>query len=283
MIKIEIGKRKYRGVYSWNDMTLKSFCDLADIEIPPRYEEFVIIDSKYNPDDKENINSYIDFVSGLTTEELEKTFPDYFRKVIKTLTNIPEEKISELTPDNIRELYEYYFKPFVLSLLLHEPLIHIMGQIRSYEPFIGRSFRLRLRRFYLPEVVNIMGQDIPLRNEPAISYLEASEIFRGVHMSRGNLRNLAMFMGIYCRKGWEKYNEKRVLKRQKLFMKAPMSVVWSVFFYTLQRLPDSTKSIQLFGSLPKQINELTKLVRTYKSLAVLDFCMRPLVMEDLEH
>ena len=267
MIQIKIGKRKYKGIYSWDNMTLGRFCELASIEIPGRYEEFIKADNKYDPEKKESIDYYIDFVSGLTTEELDVIFPDYFRKVIKVLSDIPDKKIESLTPDNIRELYEYYFKPFVMSIIFHEPLCYVMGQIRAYQPFIRKSFRVGLRRFYLPETVNVMGQDVPLQKEPVISYLEASEIYRGIHLSRTNLQNLAMFMGIYCRKRREKYNEKNVLRRQSLFMQVPMSVVWGVFFYTLQRLPGYIESIRLFGSLPKEIVEQKRLARTYKSMA----------------
>lgn len=265
MITIKIIKKKYKGVYSWNDITLQRFCDLAAIPMPDGYEAFILADGKF---DVENIDQYIEAVSKITDKQIKEDFPAYYRKVIECLSNIPYVKIALMSTEEVNDLYEYYFKPFVISLLYHIPVIHFMGQIKQYEPQQIKSFRIGFNRFRLPETVNIMDQDIPLINEPIITYSEASDIFKGMKVSRDDVKRLALFMAIYCRKKGEKYIEQKTVKREQLFMKVPMSVVWSVFFYTVRRLPDSSMIIQLFGKLPKQIQELRDQVRIYKDLAV---------------
>ena len=265
MIRIRIGRGKFKGVYRWEDITLQRFCDLAAIPMPEGYGAYILADGKFSV---ENIDQYIESVSKITDKQIKEDFPAYYRSVVKCLTNIPDKILIEIDNEKIGDLYEYYFKPFVVSLLYHTPVIHFMGQITQYEPPQIKVFRKGLSFYYLPQTVHIMDQDIPLANEPIITYTEASDIFQGMKISKDDVKRLALFMAIYCRKLGERYNEKNVLKRQGLFMKAPMSVVWSVFFYTIRRLPDSSLIILLFGRLPRQLQEIVSQVRDYKSMAV---------------
>jgi len=267
MITIRVGKKKYKGVYNWNDISLRQFCDLAAIEIPASYEAYILADGKFDHERKDSIDQYLDAVLKLTDTDINEVFPGYFRKVIRVLSSIPDKV---LTNEIVNDIYDSYFKPFVLSLIYHTPVIHFMGQIKAYEPDSITKFKIGIKTFYVPETVNIMGQDIPLANEPVISYSEASDIFRGMKVSKDDVNRLALFMAIYCRAKRERYNESNVLKRKELFMKAPMSVVWQVFFYTSRRLSESRQTILLFGGLGKQIHEVVNQARTYRSLVAVD-------------
>ncbi len=262
MIAIKIGKKKYKGVYSWNDITLKQFCDLAAIQMPVGYEAYMIADDKFTG---ENIKEYTDAVSLLTDKQIHEDFPAYYRKVISCLSSIPANK--ELTGDQVHELYEFYFKPFVASLIFHVPVISFMGRLRQYHPEIVRKFRVGLRRFYLPEVVRIMDQDVPLKKESIVAYTEASDIFHGMKIFKDDVNRLAYFMAIYCRRRKEKYDERKVLMRKDLFMRVPMSTVWAVFFCITRQLPDYSTVTRLFGSLPKTLQEIVSAARTYRNLA----------------
>jgi hypothetical protein len=267
MIRIIINKKKYKGVYSWPDITLQRFCDLVAIPVPEGYEVYILADGKFSVD---NIDQYIEAVSKITEKQIKEEFPDYYRKVIGCLTNIPLKVIQQMTLDQINDTYEYYFKPFVVSLFYHTPVIHFMGQITRYEPENIKKFHIGLNSFRLPETVRIMDQDFPLAKEPVISYTDAIDIFGGAELSKLNIKTLALFMAIYCRKRGERYNDQKANERKELFMKVPMSVVWSVFFYTIRRLPDSLMTIQLFGRLPKTIQEVREQAMVYKSLVVMD-------------
>jgi len=264
MIKITINGKRYKGCYSWDDLTLSRFCDLAAIPIPDGYKQYIIADGKFTPDNQQSVDEYSEALAAITDEQLNVQFPAYYRKVIYCLSNIPE---SVELPDNlVHDLYESYFKPFVVSLLYRTPVIYFYSQLKGYEPNRIRSFNIGLRKFYLPEVVNITGQDVPLANESIQSYTEASDIFKGINFT-SDLSKLALFMAIYCRKKGEAYDERKVIERKYLFMKAPMSVVWSVFFCTIRRLPDFMSISLLFGSLPRTLQDSVSEVRTYRSMA----------------
>jgi hypothetical protein len=265
MITITINKKRFKGVYSWDDVTLSQFCDLAAINMPEGYESFIIADGKFST---ETLAEYIKAVSKITDKQLTNDFPAYYRKVIKCLSNIPERVIQSLPEDKVNDLYEYYFKPFVVSLLYNVPVIHFMGQITQYEPKKVSKFRIGLNTYYLPQSLELNGQSIPLANEPIISYSEASDIFRGMKVGRNDVKRLALFMAIYCRKKGEQYDERKALERQEQMMRCKMSVVWSVFFYTVQRVPGSSMIIQLFGKLPKQIREVRDRAMTYQNMEV---------------
>jgi hypothetical protein len=145
-----------------------------------------------------------------------------------------------------------------------------MGQIKFYTPKTITKFRIDRQTFRLPHSVQILDQVIPLAEEPLITYSEASDLIKGMNIGKDNIKRLALFMAIYCRKKGEQYDEKKALEREELMMKVPMSIVWSVFFYTVRRLPDYTMITRLFGSLPKQIRETVERVRIYHALAVVD-------------
>lgn len=262
MIKIKIGKRTFRGIYRWDEITLQRFCNLAAIEMPKSYEAYIVADGKFNV---ENIEQYLEVVSKITDKEIKEEFPAYYRKVISCLSNAPLSFLNLIPDELIEDRYNYYFKPFVASLLYHSPVINFMGELTQYEPEQKEYFRIGSQKFYLPKIVRVEDQLIPLAEEPIITFAEASDIFRGMKVSKDDVKRLCLFMAIYCRKKREVYDEKKVLQRQYLFMKAPMSIVWNVFFYTCRRIPESGQIIQLFGRLPKQMREVKQLVRDYKS------------------
>jgi|GEM_PF-4088023 len=268
MIIIRVNKKKYKGVYGWDDISLKLFSELAMIEMPPKYEAFILAHGSIDAEKKESIDHFIRTASEITDKELNEIFPGYYRKVIRCLTNIPDDILSNASVDDITGLYDKYFKPFILSLIYHVPVDNLFGKVVEYIPPYPGSFKVGSQRFYLPKTIRIMDQDIPLANEPIISYTEAGDIFRNMRISKDDVKRLALFMAIYCRKRGEKYNEKTVLERSDLFMNVKMSIVWSVFFYTVRRMHDAVLIIRLFGDLPRPIREIVYQARTYKNSVI---------------
>ena len=223
MISITIGRKKYKGPYSWDDITLKKYYELAKIPMPEGYESFILADGKFNVD---RLQEYVEAVSKITDKQLNEDFPAYYRKVILCLTNIPASVLDKISNEQVTEKYEYFFKPFVISLIYHKPVIHFMGQIRDYEPGYIHKNRVRIgwSYYYLPESVNIEGENIPLHKEPILTYTEACDIFKAMKVSKDDVDKLALFMAIYMRKKGEKYNDKRALSRKELMMNVPMSL-----------------------------------------------------------
>lgn len=266
-IRINIGKKKYKGYYNWEDIPLYKFIELAEIPIPDAYRTYILTDGKFSVD---NIDQYIAATAEITEKQIEEEFPEYYRKVINCLTNIPLKVIHTLTLDQVSQIYEYYLKPFVVTLIYHAPVIQYFNTIKDYEPPVINKFRIGLNTYYLPETVNIMDQEIPLAKEPIISYTEAADVFKTIRFTQHDIRRLALFMAIYCRKKGEAYDQYKALRRQELFMRLPMSVVWGVFFCTAKQLPDFMLIILLFGELPKSIREKAEQAREYKNMVVVD-------------
>lgn len=270
MITIRINNKKYKGVYGWYDISLKLFSEIAMIEMPPKYEAFVLAKGKIDTVDKSSIDYFIKIASEITDKELNNDFPAYYRRIIKCLTNIPESVLNDVSNDDITDLYGKYFEIFITSLIYHVPVDQMFGRVVEYTPPYPGSFNVGSQKFYLPITVRIMDQDIPLADEPIISYTEAGDIFRNMRISKDDVKRLALFMAIYCRKRGEKYDEKTVLERSDLFMNVKMSIVWSVFFYIVRRTPGATLIIRLFGDLPKPMKEIVSQVRTCKNTATED-------------
>jgi len=265
MIIIKVNKKKYKGIYGWDNISLRLFSELAMIEMPPKYEAFILAKGEIDPKDKGSVDNFIRVASEITDKELNNDFPAYYRKVIGYLTNIPGDVLNEASNEDITNLYGKYFEQFVTSLIYHVPVDQLYGKIVEYIPPYPSSFRVGLKKFYLPRTVRIMDQDIPLADEPVVSYTEASDIFRNMKISKDDVKRLALFMAIYCRRRNETYDEGKVLKRSELFMDVKMSIVWSVFFYTVRRMPDAALIIRLFGDLPRPVREIVSQARIYKS------------------
>jgi hypothetical protein len=269
VIVISIGKKRYKGIYLWSDMTLRLFKKLSSISIPERYSSFVVADGDVDLSYKPSIDHYIEEISKVTDEDLNVVFPVFYKKVVQTLTDIPESVINELSIDRIEEMFEYYFKPFVITLLYSTPFVYFMGRYKLFEPEYLEYFRLGWHKYYLPEKVVMNGVEIPLAKEPIVTYSEATDQLKNMmKIGEGDADKLALVMAIYCRRKGEEYSEKKALERKELFMDVTMDRVWSVFFYIVRRQKLSSSNTRLFSDLPKGIRERVGQVRSLKQLDI---------------
>lgn len=269
MITVTIGKKKYKGIYSWEEMSLAKFTELAAIPIPAGYEAYVVADGNFTSD---KLDKYIDEISKISDEQLQIEFPAYYRKVITCLTDIPESV--KIPTDKVYELYDWHFKAFVVTLIYHVPVISFFGELKEYTPDrLTNHFVLEGNKYYLPESVMILDDVIPLRKESALTYSEANDLFRGMKIGPSDVNRLGLFMAIYCRLKGEEYKEEIALERKDLMSQAPMSIVWAVFFCIVTRLQGSLSQIRLFGKLPKTMEENVSEARTFKSLVVADLSL----------
>ena len=86
MIRITLNKKKYKGIYSWSEMSLEKFSQLASIPMPEGYEDYIIADGKFSTD---NIEQYVNAVSKITDKQINEDFPEYYCKVISCLSDVP--------------------------------------------------------------------------------------------------------------------------------------------------------------------------------------------------
>lgn len=266
MIKLIIGNKKFKGIYRWDEMSLRKFIELSNIPMPEGYEALVLADGKYDHTRQDSVDHYVKVVTELTDKQLNEDFPNYYRKVVLCLSDVPEK---DLTDEMANVVYEMYFRPFVVSLIYNAPVISFMGGLKDYTPEPVESFKIQGKRYYLPESITINGIDVPLAKEPIISYSEASDLFANVRLTK-QANKLARFMAIYCRRKNEKYSDEIVLEREQLFMDLPMSTVWNVFFCIIKRVPAYLRTILLFGIRPGNLAEARESARLLLNTVHLD-------------
>jgi len=263
VIRIQIGRNNYKGAYLWSDITLEQYITLAGIPIPAKYQNYVLVNERFDSNKKETVDQYMDAITEFTEEDLTVTFPEFYKRIIKVLTTIPLEEINRMKEEQITQVYDYHLRPFVLSLIYNTPVISLFGAIKEYEAPMMKRIRIGARIYHFPETVRIQGEEIPLAKEPIITYSEACDLFReSGGFTKQDIASLPLLMAIYCRPKGEAYNEKRSLERQDIFRKARMDQVWSLFFYTSQRLYGSGNFTLLFSAIPKAIKTIARNART---------------------
>ena len=139
MLTITINKKRFKAVYNWDDITLQKFIEMASIPIPESYEAFIRADGSFS---KDKISEYIENITKVTDDDLNNIFPEYYKKVIICLSNVPQKTIDTLTTEQVTDIYDRCFKPFVLSLIYHIPYWYLKGQICEYTPDEEKSFRI---------------------------------------------------------------------------------------------------------------------------------------------
>lgn len=267
MIRIQIGRRRYKGPYLWSDITLEQYITLAGIPIPAKYRAYALANEKFDSNKKESIDQYLDTIAEIGEEELTVSFPSFYKSVIQILTDIPPGIIRNLSENQTTQIFDFYLRPFLLSLIFNTPVISLFGQLKDYEPPQISKIRIGLQVFILPKTIRINGTDNPLAQEPIITYAEACDLFKKSHgFTKDEIVNLPLLMAIYCRKKGEEYDEKRSLERVEIFKKATMDQVWSLFFYISRRLPGSGTFTQLFLTAIKPIKAIIKNLQNYQIL-----------------
>jgi len=259
MIRIQLGKKRYHGVYLWRDMTLEQYILLAGIQIPERYQKYALSNERLDYARKESLDQYIDAIQEITEEDLTVTFPNFYRRVIESLSDMPHNEATKLKDDQAAQIFDFYFRPFVLSLIFNTPVVSLFGQIRDYEPETRKLIRIGRHFYHFPKTLIIQGEEMPLAKELIVTYAEACDLFRKAGgFTREDIGSLPLLMAIYCRRQGEEYEEKRSLERIEIFKKATMDQVWSLFFYTSKRLPGSGSFTLLFLTVPKAITKVAR-------------------------
>lgn len=248
MIGITINEKRYKAPHDWTEITLAKFIELCDIEIPAKLR--ALWEALAAGDDKAHAKADEDI--GLV--ELEKTFPTYYGKVIRCLTNVPQTVINMMHTALREMLFNNYLRHYVYSTFAQFPLTLDDGKVTQYAPPERADFKLQGTTYELPRTLKVFGSDVPLGDEPAITFAEASDIEIALRqMATGAANRLPMFLAVYCRPAGESYDEKRTIAREKLFHELPMDIVWSVFFCIYRQLKTYQNSTRQFSVRAAQI------------------------------
>jgi len=229
---IEINDKHYH-VKDWDTLTISEAEQLTDLKLPEKMKEL------YTAGTKEKFEE----VQKTFTTKDEINFGEYAGEVLKLMSDIPEELIKYMQYHERNDLYEYYCRDIVFSLMLPMPI---------FEPKKIESFEFDGETFVLPKTLKIFDKFLPGHSEKSLTFVEGQALFKAYAetQEKGNLR---MIIAVYCRPEGEGYDEQKVIERSERFGELPMSVAWEVFFCITELLSTSVTTINTYyqGAMKK--------------------------------
>lgn len=229
---IKINDKQYH-IKDWETMTISEAEKLTDIEIPEKLKEL------YTAGTKEKFEE----VQKTMTVENEIDFGNYSGEILKVMSDIPEELIKYMQYHERNDLYEYYCREKIISLL---------GAMPIYEPKKIESFEFAGETFVLPKSLKIFDKFLPGQSEKSLTFTEGQGLFKA-YTETQDKGSLKMLIAVYCRPEGEEYNEQKAIERSEQFGELPMSVAWEVFFCITELLNMSVKTINTYyqGAMKK--------------------------------
>jgi len=219
---IEINDKQYH-IKDWDTLTISEAEKLTDIKLPEKMKEL------YTCGTKEKFEE----VQKTITLDNEIDFAKYAGKVLKIMSDIPNELIKYMQYHERNDLYEHYCR---------EKIIALLSAIPDYKPEKIASFEFDGEVFVLPKTLKIFDKYLPGHSEKSLTFTEGQALFKAYAESqeKGNLR---MIIAVYCRPEGEEYDEQKAIERSEKFGELPMSVAWEVFFCITELLNTSVKTI----------------------------------------
>ena len=236
MITLTIEGREYKAPADWSEITLQQFINVCAIAVPKKLIELYEASAALNDEDPalkaRNDARYEAASEDITEWDLIRRFPAYYGRVMMALTDIPESVMRRIHHAPRSAFFNQHVRYIVLSTFMNVPVtIDPDVGIIAYEVPSKESFELGGRTYFFPKSLNIIGEDIPLANEKAITFAEAADIELAFsQLSKGGADSIPLFCAVYCREQGEEYDEHTVLIRAEAFRALTMDNVWQVFF-----------------------------------------------------
>ncbi len=225
MLKIEVNEAHYDICNEWKDLTLAKFGELISIEMPTKLE------NKWKALLKQDDALYEEFDKQVFYKDVVKSFPEYYGKVLKFCSNIPQGVIERIDWRIREKLFNEYFIHFCISSLADLPLDRTPEGLSPYEPKLISSFEYEGETYYLPSSLERGGQLMPMVKESILTFSEAADIEIALHeWSEKGIEAMSQVIAVYCLKEGESHNDDLVIKRTESFKNLPMTEVWEVFF-----------------------------------------------------
>ena len=225
MLKIEVAGAFYDICNEWKDLSLTKFGELISIEMP------VKLRNRWLALLKRDDSLYEEFEKQVQYKDLVKAFPEYYGKILKFCSTIPQDVIERIDWKIREQLFNEYFIHFCVTGLSDLPLDKTPEGLAPYDPKLIKSFEFNGDTFYLPESLERGGQVTPMVKESILTFSEAADIEVALHeWSEKGIDAMAQVAAVYCLKEGEQHNDEIVLKRTEEFKNLSMCEVWEVFF-----------------------------------------------------
>lgn len=261
MTELTIAGTDYSCFDQWGEMPLSKATELATLcnkEMPfPLKNLYTVYAKSKGAEDEETKKDIAEFAKDVTDEDTIKNFPVFYGKIIKCLSDIPNEIINKIDAGNRVAFYQQYCFKFVFGVL-HFPFDFVAKGITE--------FTHHDITYYCPKSKTVLGEVKPFADRTAIEFAEAAdlELFSN-KLDGGKFECAANIIAVLCRpmveismsKAKEKYNgqtikqirkhtkedylklepynEDTCLKRAETFHDLPMNIVWEVFFCLVQQ------------------------------------------------
>lgn len=222
---IKINDKEYK-IKDWDTLTIDQAQQLTDIELPVKMKKL------YMAKDEKEYNKAL----GEMTVSDEIEFGVYAGEVLRIMSDIPGELIDYMQYYDRNDLYEYYCREKIVSLLSDMPL---------YEPKEMKSFEFEGETYHFPEGLKILDKYLPNHSEKSLTFIEGQAIFKAYVESKDK-GDISMLIAVYCRPEGEEYDEKKTIERAERFGSLPMEVALEVFFYIFEQLNTSTRIISTY-------------------------------------
>ena len=190
----------------------------------------------------------IKLYSELSDHDVIRAFPEFYGKVIAALTDIPQEIIDNTDTYQRTALYIDNLEFVVLGMAFTPG---------DFEPKGITEFEHKRITYKLPKEGLKLGGKLPgaFMNAKEFTHsADLAEVFR--ELEKGDAAKMANFVSILCRPEGVPYDEQDSLKRAKEFEDLPMSVVWEVYFFTLDYFQKYASITLRCLSDPKAIKRL---------------------------
>lgn len=224
MIHLKIGNKKVKLFTDWGEITIARAIELSKVERP----------KSFDPD--------IDIVWG---REWSRFADACFRILIDT------EIDGRLNPIMVESYYRGFVHELVCDLVRLWPQKY---RIRGIEYFKHNGVK-----YHVPASLQIDDAVIPAYQESAETWVEASDLLRGI--SEVGFELLPALIATYCRPEGKGFDEAGQLARAEAFKDLPMDIGWEVFFSAIRcsnmLISDFTSHVQeQVASLKRQLRFL---------------------------
>lgn len=223
MVEIQVNRKKYKGVSSWEEMPCSLAAKLYSVPMPEKLKACyqVSLDKESGKKTEEDVNKLLETV---TVEDTIKIWPEYYGEIISIWFDCD---VSKLNSDCRTQIFNEY----CLNLMLG--LHWTPNQTWESKEFI----ELGEEKLYFPASKQVLGQIVPMAHETAITFAESADLQLNVEKFKGGQYEITPnLVSILCRPKGEEYDEDISLYRAEKLKDIKMDVAWQVFFCSMMYL-----------------------------------------------
>jgi len=234
MVEIQVNRKKYKGVSSWEEMPCSLAAKLYAVPMPEKlkklYQAALDVEAKAISE-----SEYIKIYETLITAEDEhKIFPQYFGEIISIWFDCD---VSKLDSQQREKIYTEHCSTLNIGL-----------QWEAKQTWENKEYiECDGIKLYFPISKIVLGQIVPMAHETAITWAESSDLMLNIDKFKGGQYEIAPnLISILCRPKGEEYDEDISLHRAEKLKDITMDVAWQVFFCSKMYLLSQKIQDQLY-------------------------------------